>query len=714
VSDAPELPGRGLKPLTSLLAHPRLALVAFLVVLLLGLPVAWLKGAPHYQAEASIQVAPRYMRTLKEDQELDFQSNTQYRQFVEQMRQSMGRYDVLRDALARLGERRSLWQKPKETERRAVERLREQLQVAAVPDTYLMRITLEGKQPEGLAEIVNAVAATFIERMKAEEIYGADDRSKHLRERETQLLAQMADKASRRNDIAHDLSLTTFAEGTPNPYDLLVSSQRGKLADARQQHLQANAALAAFQARGDTTLATRSVAETIQTDPGLNSLKASLANRRAALLTLKSGLKADHPGAVAANRELEEIDAELRRHTGQLDNAARSNALARLQASADQAGAVEQGLQADLTALEAQATRFARLFQDAQTLTADLAQARDELNRVRERLSFIDVESTSLGFLRLVSPAMVPELPFGPGRKKMALMLLLAALAAAVAIPVARDLLDPRVYTVNDAQRLMGIAPAGWQVLREDTASQVFADEQLRRLAASLIRTRERLGQHLFGFTDCKPGAGTTTLILELASTLQSLGYQVLVVEANGFSRDPRYQTGRPGLFELLRGQAHSADVVAPSTPGLPPRVAVGGGTDSAGRTPLERLDRLQSALQDWAAQADFVLVDMPPLLASADAELLVRLVGQVLLVVEAGAVTRGEVQRARRVLQVLDPEAVGLVVNRIAPFDGGGYLRELMLESLTGRRADTVYTLPYWKLMLATLTLRIKNRSPR
>jgi Mrp family chromosome partitioning ATPase len=93
-------------------------------------------------------------------------------------------------------------------------------------------------------------------------------------------------------------------------------------------------------------------------------------------------------------------------------------------------------------------------------------------------------------------------------------------------------------------------------------------------------------------------------------------------------------------------------------------------------------------------------------LLVSADAELLVRTVGQVLLVVEAGAVTKGEVQRAGRLLQSIDPEAVGMVVNRISPFHSGGYLRELMLENISGRRSGTVLSTPRWRLWLSTLLL--------
>ena len=45
---------------------------------------------------------------------------------------------------------------------------------------------------------------------------------------------------------------------------------------------------------------------------------------------------------------------------------------------------------------------------------------------------------------------------------------------------------------------------------------------------------------------------------------------------------------------------------------------------------------------------------------------------------------------RARRTLLRIDPASVGVVVNRIAPFQGGGYLKEQMIESITGRSALT------------------------
>ena len=54
---------------------------------------------------------------------------------------------------------------------------------------------------------------------------------------------------------------------------------------------------------------------------------------------------------------------------------------------------------------------------------------------------------------------------------------------------------------------------------------------------------------------------------------------------------------------------------------------------------------------------------------------------------------------RARRTLLRIDPASVGVVVNRIEPFAGGGYLKEQMVEAITGRTAGSFFNLPDWRL---------------
>jgi Mrp family chromosome partitioning ATPase/capsular polysaccharide biosynthesis protein len=703
------LSGRGIKPLVSLLAHRRAALIAALVVIAAGIPFAWIKGKAHYQAEAVIQVAPHVMKNLSEDREQEMPSNTQYRQFVEQQARSFSRYDIAESALKLLGDKRSLWVLPQENERHAIERLKGDIKVAAIPDTYMLRVTLEGEKKEGLAEVVNAMVETFVDKMRDETLFGSDQRTANLREREDEVLKLIAAKGQRRAEIARLLSLTTFSEGTSNPYDKLVSDQRNRVLDAHQKRFDADAALAAFQGSGETNTTMRSVQDAALNDPGLNTLKGGMLKRRVDLLQQISGLKPDHPAVGPAIRELAEIDTELSGQLKKFEGDVRGNLLMRLKSTADQAHQVEKQLTEELNALEARATEFALLFQEAQTLTSEINQSRGETDKLRERINFIRTERNAIGWVRPITAALAPEIPFGTGRKKLLIMVLAAALLAAVVVPVAIDLLDKRIRTANDAEKLMGIPLAGWQIERHGTAERLFGDEQLRRIAASMMRSRKSRNSGIFGMTGVRPGAGTTTLLFEIARTLRELGFKVLVVEANGFERDRRFKTARPGLMELLRGQARSPEVIAPAEGDLAPRVGFGG----QGRVSIERLDRLTAALNHWAGIADFVLVDLPPLLTSADAELLVPCVGQVMLVVQAGVITKGELGRARRLLQTLDPDAVGLVVNRIQPFAGGGYMSDLMLEAVTGRRADQIEMPSLWQRWAAHWLSRPRHRQP-
>jgi hypothetical protein len=128
----------------------------------------------------------------------------------------------------------------------------------------------------------------------------------------------------------------------------------------------------------------------------------------------------------------------------------------------------------------------------------------------------------------------------------------------------------------------------------------------------------------------------------------------------------------------------------------------------------LDRLERLPGLTQEWAAEYDVILVDLPPLLVSADAEILVRSLGHVIVVIEADSQIVGEIKRARRLLQKLDPPAIGLIVNRIRPFDGGGYLQSSMLEHLTGLKPNEYYSTSSWELTLHSLLLELELRFPR
>lgn len=676
------LPGRGIKPLDSLLNHTRLVILTFVLVVLVGLPVVWVKGVSTYQATATIQVAPRYMKNLKDDNELDFQSNSQYRQFVEQQTKTINRYDILQKALLSLRnpDGTDPWTKSGEAERRAVERLQRSLRIMPVPDTYLIQISLESSQKNDLERVVNAVVNTYLGSAKDEQVYGASERIEQLRAREAELGHANAALTRQRSDIARQLGVTAFNPADGNPFDKLVQKLREDIADARGKRIDAEAKLAAFSQSGETDLVTRSVLESVLIDPGLNSLKSSLNKRRADLVTLLSGLAPSHPGHQAAQQELTEIEAEIRKNTDQLTGQVRGGLRKRYETAVEQARRVEAGLQNALQTSTADSEAYATRFNHAVTLTSDMEQVRKEIETVRERLNFFAIESTSLGFVRPVTAALPADLPQGAGKKKLLLLLLVAAAGLALIVPIAVDILDPRVKTVNDAHRGLGFAPMGWLIETTSTDTAQFANDQLRRMASALIRDQDRHGTKAITLTAVKPGAGTTYLVRELAATLNQLGATTLAVDANAFRTSTAYGSGA-GLQALLDNPAATPDVKRIN--GVP-SLSVGDGVK--GRQ-LNGLDGLGAVVNRLAADYRFVLIDAPPLLTSSDSELIVRATGAAITVVEADGITKGELARATKLLEKLDPPSLGAVVNRIQPFQGGGYVQSLIAEHLSGHK---------------------------
>ncbi|MCB1997280.1 MAG: hypothetical protein H6933_07645 [Burkholderiaceae bacterium] len=683
--DPATLPGAGIKPLLSLRRHPRAALLVALLVVLAGLPVAWFKGLSHFNSEAVFQVAPSYMKNLTADKELELQSNSQYREFVNHLSNTVTRPDVLQRAVAALRERGIDRRPPAMTERKYIEFLARTLYVRAVPDTYMVRIGADSQEPAHLHDLINAVADSFVQTTREEQIYGSPERLKALQERGAELASEVATLGSQRIALAERLGLTTFADSTVNPYDTALALARERLEAARLDRAQAEAALASFLAHRELPgHLGRSLLEMRLQDNGLQALRNEVVARTEQLNRIMAGLEPRHPARQAAEAELADMQRRLSAGEAAFDRGSFDSVRARLVAGVDERRQVESSAQAAHAQLQAQATDFARSFQQAMRLTADIRERDAELQRVRERLGYLDLETQALGFVRLVSPALPAETPLGVGHKKMILAVLLAGLAAGLAAPVVLDLLDRRIRTVNEAEKLMGIPAAGWQVHEDGMASEALAQEQVRRFASTLVRNRARGGRNLFGFTGIKPGAGASRSVQDTARELGRLGFRTLVIDTNAMTPGTA-SVGVPGLTDLLAGEARFEGLARPVVAGHVDGVAIGTRPDQG----LQRLDLLRQALDRWCADYDFVLCDLAPLLLSADAELMIEQVGQVFLVIDAEAASRGEIARARRLLQRLDPEAVGLYVNRVPVFRGAGYYEPLIVETLLRTRFE-------------------------
>lgn len=638
------LRGRVIGPVASLLAHKFLVVAILFLFIALGLPASWMLGKPQYYTEAVIYVSPRFVRNLETDNELDFQSNSQYREYVQQQVRTVNRYDIVSKSLQTLAQQNILWTKSKESPRQSIERLQRSLRIQPVLDTYQITVGLEGDSPKGLSEIVNTVVENYLETVKQESFYGKDQRLEYLKQEQDGLAKEIEQKLQRRTEIALEIGVTTFNDSMPNPYDQLLVNSKRALDEARRVKIEKESHLSAFQGEAGKAALQADVQELVAKDSGLHSLKANLYVRRSELLTKISGLTSKHPGRQAAERELAEIEVEIERASSVLANSYSEMLLKQRKTSAEEARRVEQQLTKEVEKRASEAKWFTERYQEALQLGSQVEQLRRRLSLVQDRINFLNLEANAPGFERFFSKAMTPENPFKGGKKKIFLLFFIAGCFLAAVAPIAIDLIDPRLHTTAEVEASTGFPAIGSIVNRTDSATEAIASDQMLRIAGSILRECRTHNTRTIALTGVKAGAGTTSFSFELAEIVQSLGTSVLVVDANSLNPDTRY----------LRPVRNAR--------GLVDRISLDEVT--AGQELAS--EKLQSRLQNYFADYNLILLDTAPILASAEAEILVEAADATILIVEAVKVERWQLNSVLKRMEQLGLAAVGVVVNRL------------------------------------------------
>lgn len=673
------------QPLNSIWNHKLLVLLVASIVAVGGTYVAWIKGTAIYQATAVIYVAPRFANVLSDSKELEFQSFTQYQQYIKQQTRTINRYDILIDALERLGDRRfTLWQRPGETDREAAERLQRELQVRDVRDTYLITVSLQSENPSGLDEIVNTVVKAYLAQIRTEEIYAGEDRVEILLERRRERAARIAALAQRRAELAQTLGVTTFSEGALNPYDTLLIESKSALLEAERKRITAEAERATFDATLGGEAAARALAaaasDIAAKDPGLTSLKANLYKRRSDVLEQTTGLTESHPVRRKAQRELDDLEREVQNASAQLIAEKSALLLEERIARVRETAAVESVLRAQLREQQDQASWFASHYNEALVVTNDMERERKALDAIDDRIAFLEIEASAPGFIRISTWALPPILPVSGGRTKLAVIFAVLGGILGLVAAVAVDLLDRGIKTARQVQGIIGFTPiASFLDPSDDPVRRALLADQLRRLAMALGREHHRHAIRRLLVTAARDGSGASTLALDLGRELGRLGLRVLVIEANPFVADPRYRgvPSRPGLLEVLASDLDPSSAIVPSDARFPDRI----GTGEARSGQLSDCSGLPRLLEHLGEHYDIVLIDAAPIRLSADTEYLAGICDATWLVVRAHLTQIGELKGAAARLEKAKPPAVGLVITGLRIFLGGGYYGKMLKE---------------------------------
>lgn len=289
----------------------------------------------------------------------------------------------------------------------------------------------------------------------------------------------------------------------------------------------------------------------------------------------------------------------------------------------------------------------------------------------------IALRAVTTGDAEVIDRAKAPTTPVSPTPKRAAALGIALGLVAGLALAFLVDLFDQRVKTVEEAEALYGIRALSAVPQRPRLAA---AGQRDRQVALEPFRVlRNGLGfLSLTGevrvvlVTSAVPAEGKSTVAAGLARATALAGHRVVLVEAD--LRRPTFHHqfdlagDRRGLTTALIGGASVRGLVHQVMPGSRTLGVLPSGPIPPNSAELLRSAAMGEVLAELTADAELVILDAPPLLAVADAQVLLDLpqVDAALIVARAFHTTREEIRRARAVLDRHRLDRFGLVVNGV------------------------------------------------
>jgi polysaccharide biosynthesis transport protein len=569
-----------------------------------------------------------------------------------------------------------------------------------VNNTRIIEITCESTNPELAATFLNTVANEYIEQNSQSHIQAAQQTNQWL-------TGQLEETKTKTLDA--EQRLQEFVRSSGN---LFV--QDTTLADSKLRELQGQ--LAGIQAdriakQSRFELVAKSAPESLPDvldDASLRGYQTKLADLRRELAGMLTTLTPENPKVKNVRNQISDLQATVNKEV--------SSVIERLRNDYDAAVRREKLLSAaytsQATAVSSQAGKAAQFY--ALKREVDMLQQTYNAMLLQVNQTGIASSAGASSVIRLVDPATPPPNPSRPIPAINIGLGIAGGLFACVGIAFLREKLDKTVRSPGHARNLLNVPELGvipslqdshWKrptfVTRvkkkvsgqeADRAFTVFEDsgrrielpawqqtpllaESFRVTLASVMRERVGLPQpQVILVTSPGQEEGKTTICSNLAIALAETGRTVLLLDAD--FRRPRLHKvfGVPngwGLADLL-GEETPIKEYATEKLGVPTSVphllVLPNGNRSQALVKALYSARLRDLVQRLRKEFDTILIDVPPMLAVADARVISEVSDGIVLVLRSGQTTKENALHAFEQLRADGSLILGTVLNDWKP----------------------------------------------
>jgi non-specific protein-tyrosine kinase len=303
-----------------------------------------------------------------------------------------------------------------------------------------------------------------------------------------------------------------------------------------------------------------------------------------------------------------------------------------------------------------------------------------QLGVLQQQLSTLQSNSATsqTNAAQVIQTASVPGSPVKPNKLRNGLIALIVGLVLGILLALFRHRLDIRFSTPHELEEelrapVLGAIPrvAEWrkrsipEVILLTKPQSVLA-EVFRTLATNLRYAARERNARLLLITSALQGEGKSTTTANVGVALAQAGQRVIVVSADvrrpGLHRF--FGTPNDGLVDVVAGDKTLDEVLYETK--IPNLRVIGSGPIPSDPAALLGSPGMMEVFDGIRAidDCDFVLVDSPPVLAVADASLLVPYIDCTLMVLDASVTSRSALVQGREQLDHAGARVLGAVFN--------------------------------------------------
>lgn len=313
-------------------------------------------------------------------------------------------------------------------------------------------------------------------------------------------------------------------------------------------------------------------------------------------------------------------------------------------------------------------------------------------------------EQAKMGNIRIVERAVMPRIPIKPKKKMNLLIGFVIGIGLGVGAAMMINSTDTKIRTLDDVERFIKYPVIGTipfmsindteetKEINMETGEELVSlnknDSEGKKISSRLIshyapkspvaesyrtlRTnvmaKKQPGPLALIISSSGPSEGKTTSLANLAITLAQMKSKVIIVD---------FDLRRPmihNIFELQRNNGSSDFLSEESfnintiikSSGIDNLDIITSGAIPPNPSELIASDRANIMITELKQKYDYVLFDMPPIIAVTDAMIMAKKVDMLLLVIRVNNTEKSVIQRTKSMLENININVTGIIVNGI------------------------------------------------